>query len=159
MLRAFSKKEISTVRRTWDIVSPNVDHATELFYQNLFEAHPQFKPLFKSEERHFDEAISFLVDGIDDLPSVLPYVSKLAIRHVHYGVKEADYLVVGPVLMKTFRDVLGDQFTREDEKIWLRVYAVLSRVMISYAYPKWWTRIIRWIALLAVRRKSEVQLN
>ena len=132
-----------TVRKTWAHIEPKNEHATELFYANLFIAKPELKVLFKRDKSHtITEAIKYLVDGMDDLPRLIPYVKKLAIMHVHFGVKEEDYQVAGPVFIATLKQLIGSDFSAEDEKVWQKVYRVLSKLMISYAYPRLHTKVL-----------------
>jgi|GEM_PF-2662399 len=146
LLRPFSKKEIQTVRRTWRLVEPQNERATEIFYRNLFAAKPELRLLFKRDKSHtITEAIGRLVDGMDNLPDILPYVQKLAVMHVHFGVKKADYKLAGPVFIKTLKDLLGSEFTAGDEIVWNKIYRVLSGVMTSYAYPQRHTIVFSWL--------------
>ncbi len=42
---------ISLVKEHFDLVTPITPQAAALFYAHLFEAYPQFKPLFKGDGR------------------------------------------------------------------------------------------------------------
>ena len=145
-IKPFSKDEIDTVRKTWRRIEPQNEHATRVFYDNLFAAKPEYEALFKREKSHtITEAIKYLVDGMDNLPTLLPYVRKLAVAHVHFGVREEDYSVAGPVFIGTLKQLIGPEFSKEDEIVWQSVYCVLSRLMISYAYPRPHTKILHWV--------------
>jgi len=75
-----------------------------------------------------------VVNGLSNLPAVLPAASALAKRHVAYGVKAADYKPVGAALLWTLERGLGEQWTPELAAAWGSAYTVLSDFMIGEAY-------------------------
>lgn len=146
MLKPFSQLEIDTIRRTWRLIEPQQQLATDLIYENLFKEKPELELLFVREQRHnMTQAISRLIDGVDDLPRLLPYVANLAVMHVQFGVKKEDYPVAGVAFIKTLKQVLGPDFTKEDEIVWNNVYKILSKIMIKHAYPNLFFRIVNYI--------------
>jgi hemoglobin-like flavoprotein len=77
-----------------------------------------------------------VVNGLGDLPSVLPAASALAKRHVGYGVRPEHYAVVGEALLWTLARGLDGQWTPEIAAAWTAAYGTLSGYMISEAYPQ-----------------------
>jgi hemoglobin-like flavoprotein len=74
-------------------VMPEV--AGALFYERLFAINPSFRPLFKNDMRiqvgRLMTMLSMVVYNLHQPDQILPAIRDLAIRHVEYGVKLADY--------------------------------------------------------------------
>jgi hemoglobin-like flavoprotein len=125
------------VRASWQRVESIGPAAAALFYDNLFTADPQLRPLFKGDmSRQGDRLLHMIgaaVVGLDDLPALQPVLADLARRHVGYGVQEAHYSTVGAALLKTLAQGLGDEFTPPVREAWTQVYGLLSGVMIDAA--------------------------
>ena len=69
--------------------------AGALFYERLFATNPSFRPLFKNDMRiqvgRLMTMLAMVVYNLHQPDHVLPAIHQLAIRHVEYGVKLADY--------------------------------------------------------------------
>jgi hemoglobin-like flavoprotein len=126
---------IALVQSTWKSVAAIAPQAAALFYDNLFEADPSLKPLFKGsmtqQGQRLMQMIGAAVGKLDDLPTLIPILQSLGKRHVDYGVEPAHYATVGEALLLTLRQGLGDAFTPAVEAAWTEVYGVMARVMID----------------------------
>jgi nitric oxide dioxygenase len=104
----------------------------------LFEIAPDVKPLFhgdmKEQRRKLMATLALVVNGLGDLPAILPAASALAKRHVAYGVKPEHYPLVGAALLWTLARGLGDAWNKESEAAWSAAYATLSGFMIAEAH-------------------------
>ena len=60
----------------------------------------------------------------------------LAVKHVDYGVKAADYDSVGASLLRTLEKGLGEAWTPETKDAWVAAYTTLAGVMTAAAYPR-----------------------
>ena len=131
------KQTVLLVQSTWVNVAAIAPQAAALFYQNLFEADPSLKPLFKGnmeeQGKKLMQMIGAAVGKLNDLETLVPILQSLAKRHVGYGVKEAHYATVGAALLKTLEQGLGKAFTPDVKAAWASVYDVMSNVMISAA--------------------------
>ncbi len=127
------------IRRTWAQAVSISEEMSRVFYGNLFRLDPTTKPLFvgdlRLQGRKLVQTLGFIVDNLEDPDTLLPAAEALAIRHVDYGVVAEQYGSVGAALIKTLKQLLGDDFSREDEKAWASVYSGLSDAMIKAAYP------------------------
>jgi nitric oxide dioxygenase len=130
--------QIDLVQSSFAKVSPIADTAAALFYGRLFEIAPELKPLFQgdmAEQGHkLMMTLGVVVNGLKNMDAILPAAKALAIRHVGYGVKAADYAPVGEALIWTLDKGLGPDFTAEVKNAWLAAYGALSGVMIAEAY-------------------------
>jgi hemoglobin-like flavoprotein len=134
-----TNRQISIVRSTWDAVS-TLDPVMvgELFYQKLFELSPEVRPMFRNpmpeQSRKLLAMIGYVISKLDKLSDIISEVQKLAQRHVHYGVKESHYEVVGIALLDTLEKGLGEQWNDEALQAWTTCYTILSGAMIKAAY-------------------------
>ena len=109
-------------------VIPEVSGA--LFYERLFAANPSFRPLFKNDMRiQGIKLMAMLAMVVYDLPQpgrVPPAIRDLAVRHVGYGVKLADYDEMREALLWTLGQALADDFTPAVLAAWSVCYDELA---------------------------------
>jgi hemoglobin-like flavoprotein len=130
-------QQISLVKNSWQKISPIADTAATLFYQRLFELDPQLQSLFKhdmqDQGRKLMNTITFAVNALDNLNSLVPAVEDLGRRHVAYGVADKDYDTVAQALLWTLQKGLGDAFTPATKQAWTETYTLLAQTMIKAA--------------------------
>lgn len=121
------------VQTTFAKVAPIAPTAAELFYGKLFEIDPTLRALFKGDMKQqgakLMKMIGFCVNGLDNLPALVPAVQELGRRHVGYGVVDAHYATVGAALLWTLDKGLGPDFTDEVKEAWATVYGILATTM------------------------------
>lgn len=128
------------VRRTWAMVSGDLQGAGDLFYKTLFQLGPDLpKTLFKQVDMKAQAVKTMqMVDGavalLDKPGELVPILNTLGERHVSYGTEDAHYPVVGQALIMTLKAALGPAFTPEVEAAWLAVYGVIQTQMIKGAH-------------------------
>jgi hemoglobin-like flavoprotein len=126
------------VQTTFAKVVPIADTAAELFYGRLFTLDPSLKPLFKSDLKEqgkkLMKMIGAAVNGLDNLPGLVPVVQDLGKRHVPYGVKAEHYDTVASALLWTLEKGLGPDFTPAVKDAWATVYGILAGTMKQAAY-------------------------
>jgi hemoglobin-like flavoprotein len=132
--------QVKLVQQSFAKVAPISETAAVLFYDRLFEVAPQVKAMFPADmteqRRKLMATLAAVVNGLGDLPSILPAVSTLAKRHVGYGAKAEHYPVVGAALLWTLEKGLGDGWTSQIAEAWTAAYGTLSGYMISEAYGR-----------------------
>lgn len=130
--------EIALIQSSFASVKPISEQAAALFYGRLFEIAPAVRPLFKGDMteqgRKLMGTLAYVVQGLNDLPSILPAASALAKRHVAYGALPEHYPAVGAALLWTLEQGLGANWTPEAAAAWAKAYATLSGYMIAEAY-------------------------
>jgi nitric oxide dioxygenase len=128
--------QVKLVQSSFSRVAP--EQAAVMFYDRLFEIAPQVKSMFPAdmtEQRgKLIAMLAAVINGLGDLPSILPAASALAKRHVAYGAKPEHYPVVGAALLWTLEKGLGAAWTPEVAGAWTTAYGTLSGFMISEAY-------------------------
>lgn len=132
-----SAKTISIVQSSWAKVMPISDAAATLFYDRLFELDPSVRPLFKHDMREqkkkLMQTLAVAVDGLNNLPRLVPVLKDLGARHTGYMVADHHYDTVGAALLWTLHEGLGDEFTPEVEAAWTEIYTLVAGVMKSAA--------------------------
>lgn len=130
--------QVKLVQQSFSEVAPISDQAATLFYDRLFEVAPQVKSMFPADmteqRKKLMATLAVVVNGLSDLPSILPAASALAKRHVAYGAKPDHYPVVGAALLWTLEKGLGSGWTPDVANAWTSAYGTLSGFMISEAY-------------------------
>ena len=128
-------QQIDLVQRSFLRVMPIQETAAQLFYSRLFELDPSLENLFHGDMNHQGKklmtAIAFVVNGLDNLPSILPVVQDLGRRHVDYGVETSHYDTVGAALLWTLEQGLGDDFDDNTKQAWTAAYGLLATAMIE----------------------------
>ncbi|WP_437958794.1 globin family protein [Sorangium sp. So ce119] len=128
-----SPRTIELVQSSWAKVMPISDAASALFYERLFTLDPSVRPLFKSDiteqKKKLMQTLSVAVDGLSNLPKLVPVLQSLGVRHQGYMVAEHHYDLVGEALLWTLREGLGDAFSSDVEAAWKEVYGVIADVM------------------------------
>ena len=133
--------DITLVQESFSKVAPIAETAAELFYADLFETAPAVKPMFENTDMadqgsKLMATIGVVVNGLRDLPKIVPVAEKLAVDHVGFGVKPDHYDAVGASLLRTLEKGLGDDFTPDVKDAWTTAYTTLAGVMKAAAYPE-----------------------
>ncbi|WP_316231351.1 globin family protein [Bradyrhizobium sp. SZCCHNR1051] len=132
--------QIALVQDSFAKVAPISDQAAGIFYDRLFEVAPQVRPMFPDDlteqRKKLMATLAVVVNGLANLPAILPAASALAKRHVDYGAKPEHYPVVGSALLWTLEKGLGEAWTPEVAEAWTAAYGTLSGFMIAAAYGK-----------------------
>lgn len=133
-----SPEQSELIKSTWRQVLPIADDAMQLFYRRLFAIEPGLLPNFvetdMSEQRDkLAQALSAVVDGLDDIELLLPRLEALGRRHIDYGATAKHYDAVGAALLWTLQQGLGEAWNAAAEAAWRDAYALVSRVMQNAA--------------------------
>lgn len=133
-----TNEQIQLVKQSWGKVAA-IDPLVvgELFYNRLFEIAPAVKPMFRNpmpeQSRKLLSMLAYVIGKLDKLDDIIDEVSKLAVRHVQYGVREEHYGVVAVALLWTLEQGLGDNWTPSVKEAWIACYTILSGAMIQAA--------------------------
>jgi hemoglobin-like flavoprotein len=121
------------VRTTFARVAVVPEVAGALFYERLFAANPSFRPLFKNDMRiqgvKLMTMLAIVVYSLPEPSQVLPAIRDLAVHHVAYGVKLADYDALREALLWALEQVLGKDFAPAVREAWTVCYDELAGEM------------------------------
>ncbi|MFN8561872.1 MAG: globin domain-containing protein [Anaerolineae bacterium] len=116
----------------------NIDTATVIFFDQLFQIDPSLKPLFIGEMsvqgRKMIQTLLVIVNTLNDPAAVGSVIRQTSLRHVTYGVKEAYYEPVGRALIATIRQSLGAESSPEIEEAWTAAYDLVATIAKAAAY-------------------------
>ena len=116
-------------------VMPEV--AGALFYERLFATNPGFRSLFKNNMRiqgvKLMTMLAMVVYNLPEPDQVSPAIRDLAVRHVEYGVKIADYDALREALLWTLEQALGEDLTPVVREAWMVCYDELAAEMKAAA--------------------------
>jgi hemoglobin-like flavoprotein len=128
-----TSEQIILVKKSFEKIVPISDQAAALFYAKLFDQSPNLRRLFKhdmkEQGRKLMQVLTYAVENLEHLDSIIPQVKALGARHVNYGVKDRDYDAVGSALLWTFEKALSRDFTPKMRKAWSAVYNLLAQTM------------------------------
>jgi len=131
-------EQVKLVQESFAKVAPISDKAAELFYGRLFALAPHVRAMFPDDmsvqRGKLMATLATVVNGLNNLDTILPAASALAKRHVGYGAQAWHYPPVGEALLWTLEKGLGDAWTPPVAAAWAQAYATLSGFMISEAY-------------------------
>ncbi|MEO6123649.1 MAG: globin domain-containing protein [Ilumatobacteraceae bacterium] len=129
--------QINLVQRTFAEVIPVADQFSIVFYDRLFELEPTVRSMFTSDlagqrEKLVDE-LTFIVDHLGQMPSLIERTTELGRRHVDSGVQPRHYDLVLDSTLFALRSVLGERMTAEVETAWRRGYNLAAEMMMMGA--------------------------
>ena len=126
---------IAQVRASWSQVQPIRSAAAAQFYRHLFADAPGLRALFRGDLQtqgdRLMQMMDWLVDRLDDPPTLQAALADLGRRHAGYGVQASHYDRVGVALLRTLAEGLGAQFTPATQRAWTELYQVIADAMIA----------------------------
>lgn len=127
---------VELLEQSFEGIKPCAEEFVAGFYENLFAAHPEVKPLFANTEmeKQQKKLLNALVLVVENLrnPEVLGAVlNSLGARHVGYGAIAQYYPAVGTALLLTFEQYLQGDWTSEHKKAWTDAYGAIAAQMLQ----------------------------
>jgi hemoglobin-like flavoprotein len=126
---------IFLVQSSFACIAERAEEFGARFYANLFETHPEFRPLFRNDMAAQTKMLMFIlgsaVRGLNRMEEMLGGLCALGERHVDYGVKRADYNKLASILIRTLKEFLAGEFTVELQHAWVTVYGMVAQTMIE----------------------------
>ena len=130
--------QVELLEQSFEEVKPQANKFAGSFYENLFTANPEAKPLFEHTNMAKQQKmlLNSLVMVVENLrkPDVLSDTLRgLGARHVKYGALPAHYPLVGGALLTTFEQYLKEDWTPEVKQAWVDAYGAISEIMLDGA--------------------------
>jgi nitric oxide dioxygenase len=95
------------------------------FYERLFQLHPEYRKLFKEDNkeqhRKLAFAITLVVTKLDKLDQIAEEVRSLSARHAKYGVKPEYFEPFIKLFVETIAKVRADRWKPEYSTAWYEV--------------------------------------
>ncbi|GAB4537651.1 MAG: hypothetical protein Tsb0014_26630 [Pleurocapsa sp.] len=130
--------QVELLEQSFEEIKPQADNFVNSFYDNLFTAYPEAKPLFATTNmaEQKKKLLGSLVLVVENLkkPDVLGGALRgLGARHVKYGALPEHYPLVGNALLTTFEQYLGDGWTPQVKQAWVDAYGAITEIMLDGA--------------------------
>ncbi|WP_449418517.1 pentapeptide repeat-containing protein [Phormidium nigroviride] len=132
------KLAVDVLESSFEKIKPRADEFAASFYENLFIAHPEFKPLFaniaiKKQEKKLINALVLVVENLRSPEALGPVLNALGGRHIGYGVIPKYYGPVGDALLMAFEQSLQEDWTPEVKQAWTDAYRAITALMLKGA--------------------------
>jgi hemoglobin-like flavoprotein len=135
---SMTPRQIELVQFTFRSVQPMATTAAQIFYKRMFEIEPMTAALFKGDMKRqgdrFMQVLAVAVGGLSNLPTLVPIIQRLGLRHVSYGVRAEHYESVRQALLWMLALTLQDAYTEEVRSAWTTAYVMLAGMMKEAAY-------------------------
>mmetsp|Transcript_49494 Transcript_49494/g.120168 ORF Transcript_49494/g.120168 Transcript_49494/m.120168 type:complete len:245 (+) Transcript_49494:242-976(+) len=120
-----TRRRIRVIKTSWRAVQLGVDvKAAEIFYDRLFTKYPQVRDMFPEDMRtqHFKlySTVSLVVDGIEDIDTLVPTIEDLGRRHAKWGVVRAHYEGVVDCFLWTLQQYIFSFMPNNNAINWFR---------------------------------------
>ena len=127
--------QVEMLERSFAQLRPHLDELGASFYQTLFSRYPEAKPLFAStdisqQQKKLAASLVLVVDNLRNPDTLVDALQGLGAKHVGYGTQPEHYSLVGEILLTTFADYLGPDWTPELEQVWADAYTAITNLML-----------------------------
>ena len=130
--------QVEVLEKSFDEIKPQANEFVASFYDNLFTAHPEAKPLFdttdmQAQKKKLLNSLVLVVENLRQPDALNGALRGLGARHVKYGALPAHYPLVGGALLTTFEQYLQDKWTPQVQQAWVDAYGAISEIMLDGA--------------------------
>lgn len=131
------ESDIALLEASFAAVAPLGTRVTARFYERLFAAHPEARPMFPSDlseqQKKLLDALALVVATARDPKRLEKAVAALGASHVRYGAKPEHYDWVAEALLATLAELAGPAWTPAIAGAWARAYGWIAERMIRAA--------------------------
>src|SRR4028118_2340429 len=129
---------VEVLESSFEKIKPCANEFAASFYENLFIAHPEFKPLFanidiEKQQKKLINALVLVVENLRSPEALGPVLKALGGRHIGYGVIPKYYGPVGDALLMSFEQYLQEDWTPEVKLAWTNAYRAITGLMLKGA--------------------------
>ena len=129
--------QIDLIRESFRRLQPDVETASGLLYERLFEIAPELRAMFRSDMAEqgmqFMSTLGVILQHLDDPETLRPHLEHLAQGHAAYGVKAEHFEPMGQALIWSMRKTMGENFPEGAAAAWKAAYELLAREMVEMA--------------------------
>jgi len=121
----------------YETISPRIFELTQSFYDRLFRACPEVRPLFQIEipiqSQHLAAALALIVRNLRMLDLLEEPLMELGIEHAKVGVRPEHYPIVVQTMIEALHAGSGDLWTDELGADWAAVLKRIGQIMMEGA--------------------------
>ena len=132
-----TESSLQRVTTNYQALAGHMGKLTRTFYDRLFQALPQVRPLFRLDidlqSQHLAAALALIVHNLRDLDLLEEPLMDLGAGHAHVGVRPEHYPVLCRTMVEALRDGSGGAWSVELEADWTELLARVSRIMLAGA--------------------------
>ncbi|MCH9692383.1 MAG: NO-inducible flavohemoprotein [Gammaproteobacteria bacterium] len=135
---SLSQDTIRTVKSTAPVLARHGEAITQLFYHNMFKAHPELLNIFNGtnqktgdQSRALAAAVYAYAANIDNLEALKSALERIAHKHANLNIQPEHYPIVGKYLLGAVAEVLGEAATDEILQSWAKAYEFLAQLFIN----------------------------
>ena len=132
-----NQASLQRLAANYQILAPNMAALAERFYDRLFKALPEARPLFKIDialqSQHLAAALALIVRNLTLLDALEQPLMELGVHHARVGVRPEHYPFVCRAMVQTLGEGSGEQWSRELEADWTAIFERISRIMMDGA--------------------------
>ena len=129
--------QIALILDSFQRLKPDVEAASVLFYERLFEIAPELRSMFRSDMAgqgmRFMSTLGEIIQLLDNPDALRPHLERLAKGHAAFGVKPEHFKPMGQALIQTMRETLDEDFSEAAADAWEAAYAHMAGEMIALA--------------------------
>ncbi|MEG3923231.1 globin domain-containing protein [Microcoleus sp. D3_18a_C4] len=127
---------VELLEQSFEKIKPSADEFAASFYEKLFTAHPELKPLFaktdmEKQQKKLISALVLVVENLRSPEALGPVLNALGGRHIGYGVIPKYYRPVGEALLSAFEQYLQQDWTMEVKQAWIDAYGAITALMLK----------------------------
>src|SRR5919202_6177921 len=122
---------VELLEQSFAQIKPRAEEFVASFYENLFAAHPEAKPLFAKtnmveQRKHLLAALILVVQNLRK-PEVLGEALKtLGAKHITYGTAPEHYPLVGEAFLTTLEQYLQQDWTLGVKQAWTDAFGAIT---------------------------------
>ncbi|NEP82341.1 MAG: globin [Okeania sp. SIO3B3] len=133
-----SKLQVELIENSFEKIKPRGAEFAASFYENLFAAYPEAKPLFantdmENQEKKLLNSIVLVVESLRHPEALAKVLRDLGARHVNYGTLKQHYPLVGKTILKTLKQYLQEDWTPEVKTAWVYALGQITKFMFEGA--------------------------
>jgi hemoglobin-like flavoprotein len=125
--------QIELVRQSWAALGSRAPEVATAFYARLFELDPRVAALLaqvglEEHARKFADAMTALVESLEDPEGFVPMLARLGRDHAAVGVTERQYRLFGVALLCTLQ-AAHPKWHAEMRDAWAETYVLAVSIM------------------------------
>ena len=130
--------QVEILESSFEKIKPQANEFVDSFYDNLFTANPEAKPLFANtdmagQKKKLLGSLVLVVENLRNPEALSDALKGLGARHVKYGALPEHYPLVGGALLTTFEQYLKGDWTAEVKQAWVDAYGAITEIMLDGA--------------------------
>jgi nitric oxide dioxygenase len=130
--------KVKLLESSFEKIKPQANEFVNSFYENLFTASPEAKPLFANtsmadQKQKLLASLVLVVENLQTPDLLNDSLKGLGARHVKYGALPEHYPLVGAALLIAFEQYLKSEWTPEVKQAWVDAYGVITEIMLDGA--------------------------